>query len=892
MNTTQRFLALVIAASALAGCDAFVSPEARIEKARAALESGDHGTATVHLRKVVQKDSGNVEARTMLAELSMHLGDVASVRQDIVRAYPTGRVEGRAAELLAEASLQLNEASDVLKRIDAGTLVLTEPARSVFRARALAHINRMDDARAQLESTVSAHPQSAEALTWLAQIRLVNGETDDALALMDRAIAASPTYPEAWILKSRALLHRGQFALAEEVASRANKELPGKATTIPHRVQLISLLVEAQLGLGRLDDAGKTRADLEKMIPESPISRMLNARIALAKGDYPTGIAELQRVVTVAPGMVQARMLLGAAQLAQGSLLQAEQQLTKVIESAPDNVEARKLLARVRMQLDQPDAAMSVLSPALETGTTDTQLYGLLGLARFRAGQTDEALEAFEQAAKARPDDENAQLDLATAYLTANRPQQATALLRKIKGKPGNVRREALLVAAVAAEQGPILARAEIERMMQAEPDRAELAYVAVNFYMSQREFDRARVLLDRLAAATPNAPMPLMAKATLELTAGDVSAAEKAVRQAASLEAKDPGIQLALAQVLFTRNDLAGGRSAIEAAMKSAPARGDLANAAGQLLMDAQRFDEALVHFRRAAELDTRNAGYWLNVSRAQVALDQPQAAKESIDAALKARPNWVEAESMRVMLDLRSGGHSAALARARDLRRKNPSSQTAAVLEGDVQMAGKQYKDAAKVYAEAERLRPAAALAVKLHTALRLGAQPKAAEPLERWLERRPNDSNVRLVLAQYYMGGGQYREATGEYEQIVRESAANPAVLNNLAWLYDVSGREEAEATARRAHELAPTNPAIADTYGWILLRKKKVTQALPLLESAARAIPKDPTIQYHYSAALAQAGRQDEARELLARIVDEKHEFADRPAAERLLQDLRS
>ena len=56
---------------------------------------------------------------------------------------------------------------------------------------------------------------------------------------------------------------------------------------------------------------------------------------------------------------------------------------------------------------------------------------------------------------------------------------------------------------------------------------------------------------------------------------------------------------------------------------------------------------------------------------------------------------------------------------------------------------------------------------------------------------------------------------------FERMLGAQNANPVVLNNLAWLYHEAEDARALPTARRAYELAPEQPEIMDTYGWILL-----------------------------------------------------------------------
>ena len=50
--------------------------------------------------------------------------------------------------------------------------------------------------------------------------------------------------------------------------------------------------------------------------------------------------------------------------------------------------------------------------------------------------------------------------------------------------------------------------------------------------------------------------------------------------------------------------------------------------------------------------------------------------------------------------------------------------------------------------------------------------------------------------------------------------RQPQTSAANLNNLAWLYDQKGdTEKALGHARRAYELSPKRPEIADTLGWL-------------------------------------------------------------------------
>jgi len=122
-------------------------------------------------------------------------------------------------------------------------------------------------------------------------------------------------------------------------------------------------------------------------------------------------------------------------------------------------------------------------------------------------------------------------------------------------------------------------------------------------------------------------------------------------------------------------------------------------------------------------------------------------------------------------------------------------------------------------------------------------------------------------------------------------VRALPENVVVLNNLAFLYQAEGDDRALEYAERAHARAPDNPAVADTLGWVLVNQGEVERALPLLETARRALPESPEVRYHYATALARADRADEAREELTSLLNEVDDFPQRADAEALLQTLR-
>jgi Flp pilus assembly protein TadD len=103
----------------------------------------------------------------------------------------------------------------------------------------------------------------------------------------------------------------------------------------------------------------------------------------------------------------------------------------------------------------------------------------------------------------------------------------------------------------------------------------------------------------------------------------------------------------------------------------------------------------------------------------------------------------------------------------------------------------------------------------------------------------------------------------------------------VLNYVGYTLVESGGDlrEAETLLSRAVELRPDDGAIADSYGFCLLRLGRAPEALVELKRADQLAPNDPVILSHLGDALLATGHRDEAldafRRALARLAPPAH-----------------
>ena len=244
-----------------------------------------------------------------------------------------------------------------------------------------------------------------------------------------------------------------------------------------------------------------------------------------------------------------------------------------------------------------------------------------------------------------------------------------------------------------------------------------------------------------------------------------------------------------------------------------------------------------------------------------------------------------------MEVAMLLALNRQRDALAVARQVQERQPRLAAGYKLEGDVLMEQKQPQQAVKLYERALEISKIGPLQVQLYRALQASGQaPEADARMAAWLKEHPEDVPTRVYLAGTRLAAGQYRAAIEHYQHIVAREPGNVAALNDLAWAYQQEKDARAQATAEQALKLAPANPVVLDTLGWIVLQQGDVKRGTALLRQAAGLAPNVPDIQYHLGVALLKSGDRGGARKLLELLLAANKAFPQRAEAQALLSKL--
>ncbi|MDI1295258.1 MAG: hypothetical protein PSY12_05150, partial [bacterium] len=156
------------------------------------------------------------------------------------------------------------------------------------------------------------------------------------------------------------------------------------------------------------------------------------------------------------------------------------------------------------------------------------------------------------------------------------------------------------------------------------------------------------------------------------------------------------------------------------------------------------------------------------------------------------------------------------------------------------------------------------------------RAGDPARSAQVVNLFLTQNPNDVAAQRLAAAVYAQAQDWRGVLRMLQAVQAQTGAHDALL-----MADLA--QAARAYAAFAYRLMPSNPVMADIYGWTLFKTgMKGMAPIDLLEKAVALAPGHPVLLTHLGQAYAAAGRTGEAKLALGRAVAVKG-FAGRDEA---------
>ena len=903
IHARLRTTALLLSLAFAAGCGD--SPDAMLASAKDYLAKNDHAAATIQLKNALAKNPDSGEARFLLGRALLDSGDAVAAEVELRKAMELKFSADQINPVLARALLaqgQLKKLDELAKTTVASPEGLADLKTTI--AQSLAMQGKLDAARTALEEAIAAKGDFAPALLGMARLKIVGNDAQGAHILIDDILAKDAKNANAWLFKADMLRAEGKSTDAV-AAYEKGIEINPRALTAH------AALIMIHLRDRKPELASKQLDAMQKASANHPLTFYMQGLTAYGRKDIPAARSAVESLLKVQPENAQGLQLAGLIAYENRSDVQAQEYLRKALQKAPGLDFGRRTLVMSYLRSGQPTKAVEALQPVLHGTETRTAWLSLAGNAYMQSGDVKTAEEYFQRAAKADPENRQTQTALALARMRSGHAGEAFADLEQIAAEDKGVSADMALIATSIRQKQFDKALKAIANFEKKQPDNPVVHNLRGGALLGKGDSEGARKSFEKalsinpayLPAATALAQMDLIAKkpddarkryesvlakepknvqallAIAELQARSGAKPDEIAAQIGKAIAAAPGEaapRLALIGLHVRSKDNKKALTAVQEALAAIPDRPELLDVAGQVYQLNGDTNQALATYGRLANLLPTAAHPYLRMAEVQVGAKNKEGARNSLNKGLSLQPDSLQMQRALIMLDVDDKQFDAALAKARDIQKKQPKLNVGHVLEGDIHVMNKAWGQAATAYRAGLKAAPATDLAQRLHTVLQLDGKTGDANAFaDSWLKSHPKDNTFRLFLAESANKRKDYSAAAAQYRTLLAVEPNNPALLNNLAWSLGQMKDPKALGYAEQADKLAPNQPAIMDTLGVLLVEQGNAERGLDLLSKALQQAPEAHAVRLNYARALLKAGKKAEARqelETLAKLGD--------------------
>lgn len=716
---------------------------------------------------------------------------------------------------------------------------------AIARGQALLAEGKYEEASIQFRKLLQAQPNSADLHYHLGLARLKQGKRSTAFWLFRRALEFDPK-------------HAGAKAQTTEIALSGLLLQPGASSDL--RDLLVSTASQLELGNDKFQ------------------ASRIRGYLAMVNGQQTEAIEFFSKALALQPKSAEIGFALAQNLILAGREKEGETAALRLIELQSDYAPAYDTLYGLYRRTRRDADGLLILERKVATAPKNPLFLTQLMEHHTRTGNT----EKLEQTVQRLLGAEDGALHAGDFYRSLGQHQKAIEYYDRGPSSPGGdkrpfSRRRALALADLGKTEEAIALLRTLAND-RADLESRSLLALALIRNGTKKEIDEAIVSLEDLVRTSP----------------------------------EDNELRTNLAGAYIARGDIEKGQRLFLDIWHRDPTQAKPLMALAEVAIQTKQFANA-----------RRYSGQWLNLEPLQPKArlihatsfvgegNLDQAAKE-LDELIKSNPEYLEAKLQRALLFALSGKFNEGEARLRKLYK--PGSSDLRALKGLVEIQRMQrHYDVAFRLADEEFRRnvdSGVLLNLRAETAAEAGKPAVAVESYRKLLERFPgnwrtqyrlgrllldrqidrneaaellakayevsNDLDTGLALAEALDSSNRHAEAAAVYDKMLLGNPDNPALLNNAAFRMAELGvdLDRALAYAQKASERAPNSSEVADTLGWVYLKKGMNPSAVQVFQTLVKREPANSSFHYHLGLGYLQGGNREKALLELKKALDLK------------------
>jgi len=894
-------------ALAITACSEQVSVESHLENAKSYLNQDKVNESIIELKNAIRGEDKNAEARFLLGQIYLSLGDGAAAVKELERANQFNYAANKVLPLLARAYILTDSDIDVLDLSEAASKLANEERSHYLAYQTLAALRseQPEQAKESVALAQSLGQQNLYSMLALAYLELSKNKYEAVKTLTSRILTIDAKQVDALMLQ-------GQVSMVTKDYKQAALSFQEYLKLQPRSGIVQILLADSLLKSGQDKEAEKYADVILAKVSSQPFAHYIKAMVAFNAKDFDKASEHAETALSANFNQFNLKLVAGASAFYLKNWQQSHRHLMSVVKYLPKDHQARRMLAVTQLELGLVDEISATIGDFEGNQAGDAQFLSALSYKLLELGATAEAKKLLAQNENVIANSASGNARQGILKLMMNDPSGIQDLQEAIALEPEFI--EAELALAYAALQNSNIEQAqEIATKWQAKyPDKAGGYSLIASIAIKEQKYAEAEAALEKSLALEPDNIFALTEQLRL---------ARQQKNELLSKQRVDYLIALAPSNNKVLRHYFGVYRNEMALASLQAAYQADKTDIKKAILVAEAMV--SLAQYKEAESLLTSLATtpnlpkrYWQIMVYNFRKQNDGRKIQTALENWLKASPYHLEPVVLLADLHANTGNNERALnvvKRGLDYHKDNvllqlvkmqlllnsrqiiPAKRLYETLadttinealksgfEGRILLLEEKFTQAVPKLTELYQAYPSSQNATYLAAAY-MGnkKQAQAVKVLEHHLTIAPNESRIKTMLAGLYLQNDSNKAIT-VYEDVVIKQPKNVIAHNNLAWLYLKQDKiDKALVHAKEAFTLAPNIPNIADTYSKVLLQSGDNKGALKYSSKAFDlAEGKDIDIVLNYAEVLIANSRLNEAKALLEKVVTTTAEQKDK------------
>jgi len=652
----------------------------------------------------------------------------------------------------------------------------------------------------------------------------------------------------------------------------------------------------AHYQLGQFGLAFRYLTQAQQLDPDNTEVRLKLASIYVLGGRPDDATAQVEVVLKKEPGNLDALVIFAGAANTPREIDEALARVQAVQPTLGTTAKLHLALAGLYLRKQDPAAAEREFREAVAREPNSVEAHVAMG--NFFVSRRDlaSAEGEFRTAADLAPMGSPARVRLADFYLLMRRPDDARRVLKQSTEKaPDSLPAWRLLAQLDFAEGKLADAVKSIDVVLKKSPSDVDGHLLRGRVYLAQNDTTNAIQEFQAVLKSEPRMPAAHYQLAVAYLRTGNVQQAKSELREVLNAAPASVDATILLAQLNIQSGAVQPAVEDLERVLKLQPQAGGAYLLLGSAYLAQKQPAKAIDTGRRLVAAVPKDARGPFLIGLGLLSQGKRPEARKALETSLELSPGFLDPLVQLVQMSLVDKQPDVALAIARKQATLVSTSAPHQMVLAGVYLARRETGPAETAYLKAIELDPKMSEPYRLLAALYADTKryDQALARLGDALKAKPNDTGALMLTGVIYEQKGDNAKARDAYEKVLAVEPRAAAAANNLAWIYSEYGgdKDKALQLAQMAKEVAPDDPRVSDTLGWILYKRGIYQNALSLLRDSAAKLPDNPQVQYHLGMTYAQLGDQANARKALNAAIGSPADFQGKEDARKTLAALK-